>query len=183
MTASMGLYDVVLGDGHQAERGVLLLAMLGDPGVARFRDAWVEKGDDGQPVIAIYTRQGGGNRECFCESRNGTVVAEQHVPSGCYAACNEALTRHPLYIRDADDDFDGTYATFYFRVPDAVPADVLARLTEAASEPVNMSERWQEAIDRVGSGELRPAEIAMADQFAAFLSDPDPGDGPRIMQV
>lgn len=173
----MSLYEIAVADGRQQARGALLLAILGSPVVARFRDAWVEKSDDG-PVIAIYTRQGGGNRECFCESRNGVIDAEQHVPGSCYAACNEALAAHPLYLRDADDDFDATYATFYFRAPGEA-RDILA---EAAVEPVNMSERWQAAIDRMGSGELRPAEKAMADQLAAFLSDTSP-DAPRVMEV
>lgn len=168
----MGLYDIAVGDGHQAERGAVFLAFLGNPVVARFRDAWAEKGDDGEPVIAIYTRQGGGNRECYCDK------STDHLPGQCYAACNEELARHPLYIRDADDDFDATYATFYFRCPPEV-RDLLAG---AAGEHVNMSERWQQAIDRIGSGELRPAETALADQLGAFASDPSP-DGPKIMEV
>jgi hypothetical protein len=176
----MGLYDVVMGDGHQRERGALLLQILGVPTVARFRDAWVEKGDDGEPVIAVYTRQGGGNRECYCDADPETPeFRAQHIPSDCYAACNEELARHPLYIRDADDDFDATYATFYFRVPEQF-REVLA---EGATEHVDMSDRWQAAIDRIGTGEMRPAETALADQLSAFLSDPDPGDGPRIMEI
>jgi hypothetical protein len=170
----MGLYDVVMGDGRQQERGALLLQMLGSPTVTRFRDAWAEKGDAGEPVIAIYTRQGGGNRQCYCEE-----LEREHVPEQCYAACNEELARHPLYVRDADDEFDATYATFYFRAPD----QFRALLAAAAVDHVNMSERWQAAIDRVKAGELRPAETAMADQLGAFLTDPDPGDGPRIMEI
>ena len=155
----MGLYDVVLGDGHQGERGAVLLAMLGNPGVGRFRDAWVEKGDDGEPVIAVYTRIGGPNRED-------------------YAAVIDALAAHPQYIRDADDSFDATYATFWFRVP-ALARDALARV---AVEPVDMSARWREAIARVQRGELRPAETAMMDQLAAALTDPSP-DGPNIIRI
>jgi hypothetical protein len=169
----MSLYEIAVADGNQRERGAILLAILGSPVVARFRDAWVEKGGDG-PVIAIYTRQGGGNRECFCASEPGRA----HVPDQCYAACNEALAAHPLYLRDADDSFDATYATFYFRAPD----EFREALAEAAVEPVNMSERWQAAIERIGSGEMRPAEQAMADQLAAMLEDPSP-DAPKIMEV
>jgi hypothetical protein len=173
----MSLYEIAVADGHQNERRAVLLPVLGNPTVARFRDAWVEKGDDG-PVIAVYTRQGGGNRECYCESRNAVIDAGQHVPEHCYAACNEALAAHPLYLRDADDDLDATYATFYFGVPDKF-RDALTRL---AVDPVNMSKRWQAAIERIKTGELRPAEMAMADQFTAMLSDTSP-DAPRIMEV
>lgn len=178
----MGLYDVVMGDGKQGERGAVLLGVLANPVVARFRDAWVEKGDDGEPVIAIYTRQGGGNRECYCDTANCVPVPSQHVPANCYAACNEALAAHPAYLRDADDDFDGTYATFYFRVPEAAGPEVRAALASIAGDRVNMSERWQQAIERVGSGDLRPAETALADQLAAFLSDESPG-APKVMEV
>jgi hypothetical protein len=187
----MALYDIAVGDGHQQERGAVLLQLLGGPDVARFRDAWVEKGETG-PVIAIYTRQGGGNRECYCRDIP-EEFAEQHFPSRCSAACNEALAAHPLYLRDADDEFDSTYATFYFRAPGELPAGLpddlrevlavaLAALPEVAGEPVNMDERWKVAIARLKSGDLRPAETAMADQLGAFLSDPSP-DGPKVMEI
>jgi hypothetical protein len=168
----MSLYEIAVADGHQDERRALLLPVLGDPVVQRFRDCWVERTSYGL-VIAVYTRTGGPNRRCSC-AENGTA----HAPASCWAACNETLAAHPLYLRDADDDFDATYATFRFRVPEMF-REVLAKV---AVDPVNMSERWQEAIDRVGRGEMRPAETAMADQLAAMLGDPSP-DAPRIMEV
>ncbi len=168
----MGLYDIVMGDGGQGERGAVLLSVLGAPYVARYRDAWVEKGEDGEPVIAVYTRQGGGNRECYCDDD----------PCSCLSpASNAALAAHPAYIRDADDDFDATYATFYFSVPDDAGQDVRDLLAAAAGDPVDMSERWRLAIERVGSGELRPAEVALGDQLVAFASDPAPG--PKVMEI
>lgn len=170
----MSLYEIAVADGSQRERGAVLLGMLGGPVVARFRDAWVEKDGDG-PVIAVYTRQGGGNRECFCPEAD---FEGAHVPGQCYAACNEALAAHPLYLRDADDDFDATYATFYFRGPE----EWRGVLAEAAVEPVNMSDRWKQAIARVGRGEVRPAETAMMDQLAAALGDPSP-DSPKVVRI
>lgn len=62
--------------------------------------------------IEIYTRNGGGNRECFCDFE-GT---DSH-DSGCHAQANERLENHPLYVTDADDEGDQTYASFYFRIP------------------------------------------------------------------
>jgi hypothetical protein len=160
--APMGLYDVVLGDGKQAERGALLLGLLGNPEVARFRDAWAERGEDG-PVIAVYTRTGGPNR-------------------ADYKAVNDALAAHPDCICDADDDFDPTYCTFRFRVPEGTDPRIVNALAATAVEPVNMSERWKDAIARVGRGELKPSETAMLDQFASMLADESP-DAPRIMEV
>jgi hypothetical protein len=133
-----GLYNLVMGDGKEADRGTILLAALGNPNVARYRDAWVEN-YDGEPVIAIYTRQGGGNRECYCEAE----------PCECGSAVSNAdLQAHPLYLRDADDDFDSTYATFYFRCPPEHREHL--RNPEVMQEPVNMSERWQAMIDSIG---------------------------------
>lgn len=169
----MSMYELAVADGNQHERGAVLLGMLGGPVVARFRDPEPEKSADG-PVIAVYTRQGGGNRECYC----GSEPDRAHVPDQCYAACNEALAAHPLYLRDADDAFDRTYCTFYFRAPEQW-REVLA---EAAVEPVNMSGRWQEAINRIGRGEVRPAETAMMDQLAAALGDPSP-DAPKVVEI
>ncbi len=170
----MSMYDLAVADGRQHERGAVLLGMLGSPVVARFRDAWVEKSADG-PVIAVYTRQGGGNRKCYCD--NGSADPA-HVPGSCYAACNEALAVHPLYLRDADDDFDGTYATFRFRAPEEW-REVLA---EAAGDPVDMSVRWQEAIARVERGDMSPALRVAGDQLAAALSDTSP-DAPKVIKI
>lgn len=119
----MSMYSMVAGDGHQYDRGRILLAALGNPDPGRFRDAWVEKGENGQPVIAIYTRNGGGNREEY-----EGVIAD--------------LQDHPLYLRDADDDFDSTYATFYF----STPAELRDQFREIAQEPVDTDQRWMDVI-------------------------------------
>lgn len=125
-----GLYNMALGDGREVQRGAAVLRMLGltfeDTG--RFRDAWVEKGENG-PVIAIYTRNGGGNRNDYEE-----VIA--------------AMQAHENYLRDADDEFDSTYATFYFTVPD----EWCDSLAQVAIEPVDMSAKWRSAIDAMGGG-------------------------------
>jgi hypothetical protein len=51
----------------------------------------------------------------------------------------EANRSHSLYLSDADDEFDNTYATFYFRIPDPT--------TIAGLEPEkSRNEKWLEAI-------------------------------------
>lgn len=79
---------------------VLIAPMLTDENpqtfFPRFRDCYVSDGGD---TIEIYTRVGGGNRDEY----------EDEI---------EALRNMPTYIRDYDDDFDDTYATFEFGVPD-----------------------------------------------------------------
>jgi hypothetical protein len=168
----MSMYEIAVADGRQEERRAVLLPVLGNPVILRFRDCWVERTAFGL-VIAVYTRTGGPKRRCSC-ANDGTA----HAPDSCWAACNQALAAHPLYLRDADDTLDDTYATFRFRVPEAHRE----RLDRIAVDPVDTSKRWLEAIDRVSRGEIRPAETAMADQLAAMLSDTSPG-APRIMEV
>jgi hypothetical protein len=131
----VSLYDLVMGDGSQRSRGAFLIHVLGNPDVGRFRDAWVEKGDAGEPVIVIYTRNGGGNRECYCD--------ESHE-SGCLQEIIADLQEHPLYLSDEDDEFDFTYATFRFRCPaDEQVRDLLAG---AAGGRRDMDAEWEQAI-------------------------------------
>jgi len=67
----------------------------------RFRDCYLS-GD--REHIEIYTRVGGGNREEYADEI-------------------EDLRSMPTYVSDEDDDFDCTYATFTFEVPEEWRAD------------------------------------------------------------
>lgn len=144
-----GLYNVVFGNTPMMPA---LLRLLGDPNVGRLRDAWLEKLPDGTLRIAVYTRNGGGNREHYSDDR------EEGVECGCTGCIiTYSLPSHPLYIEDRDDEFDCTYATVYFRVPDNAAALLVEMgappdfaLASWAVEPVNMSERWQTAIAAIG---------------------------------
>ena len=60
--------------------------------IERFRGAGVENGE-----IIIHCRTGGGNREDYP---------------------NTVLTNNKYYLRDEDDDFDCTYASYYFSIPE-----------------------------------------------------------------
>jgi len=90
----------------------------------RYRDCWVELNEKEEPIIAIYTRNGGGNRE-------------GHMPD---------FSKHANYLYDKDDDFDCTYATIYFSTPDEYKDD-FSKI--AKKEPVNMSENWKILIDNL----------------------------------
>lgn len=95
----MSLYNILFGMNSQSD---LLLAVIGfrKVDVERFRDCHVQ--DDGK-TIAIYTRTGGGNRDGYPQVQ---------------------LYRSPLFARTEDDDFDSTYATFYFNTPPEFVDDV-----------------------------------------------------------
>jgi hypothetical protein len=64
-------------------------------------------GIKGDFVVCVSTRQGGGNRECYCDDYD---THEEY----CLSANNDELTAHPNYLSDADNDWDTTYADFYF---------------------------------------------------------------------
>lgn len=95
----MSLYNMLFGMNSQTP---LLLAVIGlkENDVERFRDVSVE--DEGK-TIAVYARTGGNNRADYPQV---------------------ALYQNPLFVTTADDDFDNTYATFRFRVPDEFAPDV-----------------------------------------------------------
>lgn len=75
-----------------------ILAALGlkKDEVPRFRGAMIEDGK-----VLIHTRSGGGNRDWLAEK-------------------NALLAANEYYIEDADDEFDCTYANFWFRIPDSL---------------------------------------------------------------
>ncbi|MDH5626669.1 MAG: hypothetical protein OEY69_00105 [Candidatus Krumholzibacteria bacterium] len=124
----MSFYHVIFG---QNQHATFILATLGLlPGdVGRFRDAFVAEGK-----IAIYTRNGGGNREQ-------------------YQAVLDRLAQHPLYLSDADDDFDCTYCTIYFSLPEEWKTELLA----CESGTFNPDERWRKKLEAIQAGERNPA--------------------------
>ena len=98
----MSLYNMMNGV-NQAT--FFILPMLGEKHpdeYPRFRDCFVDE-QDGQKVICVYTRVGGGNR-------------------GCGFGENE-LYAHPNFLTTEDDDFDSTYASYYFSVPEEFKPD------------------------------------------------------------
>lgn len=94
---------------------LLILPMLGrkQEDYPRFRDCYVTDENN----IAIYTRVGGGNRNCgFGE---------------------EALYDDENFIKTYDDEFDETYATYEFKVPDRWKKDFDKILNSKMSDVSN----------------------------------------------
>jgi hypothetical protein len=87
------MYNMLFGKNPDTKT-ILSALSLTELDVERFRDCWIDGKED---KIVIYTRTGGGNREDYP---------------------NSALVNHPLYLYDEDDDFDPTYAYYYFAIPE-----------------------------------------------------------------
>ncbi len=112
----MSLYNNLFG--FSPEAGLLLTILNIDMNtIPRFRDCYfdVEKN-----AIVIHTRTGGGNREDYVKE-------------------NQSLAQHDCYKYDCDDDFDSTYANFYFSIPEGFEG-----LKEAFNGRKNLTpgEKW-----------------------------------------
>jgi hypothetical protein len=119
----MGLYNILFGE-HPMSRYLMAMLNLKRVDVGRYRDCYITKwgGEteaDKTLRIAAFTRNGGGNRDDY-----------QHV--------TEALQAHPNYVTDFDDDFDCTYATYIFDVPEEYKEMVEFLSKEMVDDPPPM---------------------------------------------
>lgn len=129
----MGLYNMLFGTNSDAPHVLRLLGWTRDQ-VPRFRDAYLTN-RDGNTVIAVYTRMGGGNRGCWEDRKPGCPCV------GC--AADNVLAKHHLYISDKDDDFDHTYATYYYRLPEEVD------VRELDVEGLSGDEKWNNFFEQL----------------------------------
>lgn len=122
----MSLYNMLCGVNSVAPilKSVLKLDEGPEPKypTGRFRDIYLNEKGTG---IILYTRNGGGNREDY-----------QYV--------FDALSEHPNYIEDYDDDFDCTYAYVTFSVPQE--AVELCKSLATGENPKTVGDRFQETI-------------------------------------
>lgn len=101
---------------HQA------LAGIEKVNLGRELGTWLEKDEDGEPVIVVHTRNGGGNRECWTEHD------EDDPCTGCIQT--DIIPALPTYIRDQDDEGDYTCVNNYFRPVDPGAARALLAADE-----------------------------------------------------
>ena len=115
----MSLYNMLMGFNPAC---IFVMPMLGrkQNQYPRFRDCFIE-GDK----IAIFTRVGGNNRN-----------------SG-YG--EEELYKDPHFVRTYDDDFDNTYATYLFEVP----------------------ERWKSDFEKISEGKI----LETSDEYKNYIRE------------
>lgn len=113
----MSLYNALFGVNPFAT--VFLSALdISTDDVPRFRDIYLTE-LNGRDVICVYTRTGGGNREFYdceesCRSNYPEYFEGDEPPTGPW---NADLRKIDGFLFDADDDFDCTYAYFYYEIP------------------------------------------------------------------
>lgn len=125
----MSLYNLLFGFNPSC---ITIMPMLGrkENEYPRFRDCFVTEDNN----IAIYTRVGGNNRNCgFGE---------------------EKLYEDENFIRTYDDDFDNTYATYEFKVPNKWKNDfdkiIDNKLNEVSEEYVKYVESFYPLLAEKG---------------------------------
>lgn len=133
----MSMYNMMFGTNSRS--GVLLACLgISENDVPRFRDCFL----DGDKIV-IHTRTGGGNRDYYeseeeCRSNYPDYFDGEDDPSGPW---NDDLRSMPTYLYDEDDDYDCTYANFYFSIPKEFEEDI-AMIAEG-SATLKPSEKWQ----------------------------------------
>lgn len=140
----MSFYNMLFGVNSAAP---MLLAVLGLSAnkVPRFRDCYI----DGDHIV-IYTRTGGGNRDFYdseesCRENYPKYFDGTNDPSGPW---NSTLTGNEHYLYDKDDDFDSTYATFYFKFPEKYAEDLRQLSVENTTH--KPSENWKALFKALG---------------------------------
>lgn len=122
----MSMYNMVMGVNPFAPM-LLKFALKLTPGdVPRLRDVWW----NGEHVVML-TRTGGGNREFY---------EDITLNPG-----NPTLRRLPGYVRDEDDDYDATYALFYYELPKELEW-IRSKLVPMV---LTSKERWEAAIEKI----------------------------------
>lgn len=127
----MSLYNLLFGRNPLAPFYLAVLDLCPDE-VGRFRDCFLQKTDDGELRIVVYTRNGGGNRDD-------------------YAGTTAILRAHPEYVTDFDDDFDCTYASYVFKAP-ARFAETLKVLADRSDQNVDPGARFKDLLDKMQAG-------------------------------
>ncbi len=115
---------MLFGRNPMSEMFLAMLDLTKDD-VGRFRDCYLSDNK-----IVVFTRNGGGNREDYSE-----VI--------------ESLRAHKHYLTDYDDDFDCTYASFEFNVPDEFNS-VISKLQIEDSRPP--MDKFKQMLDDLQSG-------------------------------
>ncbi|MDP1711963.1 MAG: hypothetical protein Q8K86_05850 [Candidatus Nanopelagicaceae bacterium] len=126
----------------------LLLSLLDlKPGdVGRFRDCYVS--EDGKRIV-VFTRNGGGNREDY-----ENVISQ--------------LQKHPAYVKDYDDDFDCTYASFEFNVPEEHKdfAELMLGLTQNKKPPM---QKFEDLIEKMQTDSKHPDVQKIIEKMAPVM--------------
>jgi hypothetical protein len=149
----MSLYNMLFGTNPLAH---LYLSMLGltDGDTGRFRDCFLAKDPEtGEEHIVIFTRNGGGNRDD-------------------YAGTTATLQSHPEYVRDFDDEFDCTYASYVFKVPTAFKSIVEKITSTLEDQHTDPGSRFQELLKKLETNDKSDPQVKHAIEVGEKILGP-----------
>lgn len=146
----MSLYNVLFGKNPLS---TIVLEALGtsEDAVPRFRDAYY----DGEANrLVIHTRTGGGNRDFYdsedaCRDSYPEYFNGDEPPSGPW---NSDLRSLPGFLYDRDDDFDCTYADWFYTVPAAFEPIFQTIKELGGGDDAKPADRWQSMLDGLRTG-------------------------------
>lgn len=159
----MSMYNQLFGY-HPAAPLLMTMLKLHPKDVGRFRDCYLRRVEGtGELQIAVYTRNGGGNREE-------------------YESVTEALQKHPAYVSDADDSFDSTYATYFFKVPEEYKKEI-DLIIEKAGVPPSPEEKFKTLIKNLEEGNKDSPEVKRAEEVGKQIAEHIKGGKSGIIEV
>jgi hypothetical protein len=145
------MYNMLFGRNPLSPLWLTMLGLTTDD-VGRFRDCFIQKTDAGDLRIVIYTRNGGGNRDD-------------------YAEVTEKLQAHKDYVTDFDDDFDCTYASYVFKVPEKFAAAAQA-FADMPDQQVDPGARYKKLIDDMQAGKNDDPTVKHALEVGKKILEP-----------
>ena len=117
------MYNMLFGENELAD-DLLKMLNLTKEDCGRYRDCYLD--EKGEKII-VYTRNGGGNREYYEE-------------------VFDKLSSHTNYLCDYDDDFDCTYASIEFSVPDKF-IELTKEFVKKGADTTTGSEKFKKLLD------------------------------------
>lgn len=140
--SGMSLYNMLCGQ-HPLLPVFVIITKVGQSDLPRLRDAYITA--DATKIV-FFARMGGGNREAYKEAL-------------------DAIKKHPLYVRDFDDDYDNTYCHIEFNVPgdpDSQGAMKLAVEKFGSEKPMDRFQRLMKLMQEHEPGTAPTPEVANA---------------------
>lgn len=134
----MSLYNMMFGYNPYAPILLKILETTPDK-VPRFRDCFLSEAGE----IVIHTRTGGGNRDFYdsleeCTRNYPDHFKDPEPPAGPW---NSDLRQLRGYLRDVDDEYDATYANFYYSVPSKYQE--MVDMMKSVGGTVDPTKRWK----------------------------------------
>ena len=144
-----GVLDVIAGLRLRGSIEVVGEPVDGDWMDARDEDFETDEVSADAPAYwSVYTRNGGGNRECFCNGRGD-----------CTGCLSDRAESHPNCVAVVEDSFDRTYATYVFSVPDGQQISTQQHLEYRAQR--ERRQGLEDRMERVDQGKATPWSLGV----------------------